>query len=198
MSRTSQYRKLIGQIKKPTVAVRVGRKVEELTDTQAYRFDELTQANARTPQPANDNPFEQARYSLQDAAFRLLLSEEDLLRQAASGKSVLYINAAGLRGRWQRLGGNGKPLESSERALCSGYLALAVSSCEDLALNGSTSAAALELPEHVDPARLDLDVKAVQELSAWGKQQKRFHLCEPECVRRDRIVLLAPLAGDSS
>lgn len=198
MSRSKPYKRILEHLMKPKVAVQVGPKVEEMTDTQAYRFVELTEANAGERRPANDNPFEQARYSLEDAAFRLMLGEDEILSRAVSGSIGLYASVAGLEGRWRQLGRPGETLESSTRTLRSGYLALTVASCKELALRGEARVSTFELPELPDPDKLELDGATLQELSAWGKQEKCFCVCEPQRVNRDDIVLMAPLTADSS
>lgn len=194
---TSPYKKILRHLKRPKVAVQVGRKVEEMTDTQAYRFVELTETDTGAPGPANDNPFEQARYSLEEAAFRLMISEEEILRRAASGSIRLYASVAGSEGRWRRPGRTGEALESSVRTLRSGYLALTESSCKELALSGGANVLTFELPDLPDPAKLDLDGETLQELSAWGQQKKCFCVCEPQRLNRNDVVLLPPLTGDS-
>ncbi len=58
MSRTDQWRKIFGQAEKDTVKVRVGDRVEDLTGTQAMRFEELTQPAQpdANPNPLRDDP----------------------------------------------------------------------------------------------------------------------------------------------
>ncbi len=58
MSRTDQWRKIFGQAEKDTVKVRVGNKFEDLTGTQAMRFEELTQPKQPDPDrnPLRDEP----------------------------------------------------------------------------------------------------------------------------------------------
>lgn len=53
MSRTDQWRKIFGYADKQKVKVRVGDKVEDLTGTQAIRFQELTEP---APPDAERNP----------------------------------------------------------------------------------------------------------------------------------------------
>ena len=58
MSRTDRWRKIFGQAEKDTVKVRVGNKFEDLTGTQAMRFEELAQPEQpdANPNPLRDNP----------------------------------------------------------------------------------------------------------------------------------------------
>ena len=53
MSRTDQWRKIFGYAEKQKINVRVGDKVEDLTGTQAIRFQELTEPS---PADAERNP----------------------------------------------------------------------------------------------------------------------------------------------
>ncbi|MCH8100478.1 MAG: hypothetical protein IIB74_08580 [Proteobacteria bacterium] len=195
MLNASRWKNIFGCVQKPTVTVQVGDTVEELTDTQAYRFEELTRGGARKAQAVYDNPLAQPRYSLEEAAFRLMTSEDAILQRAASGTVKLYANAAGLAGRWRRLDANGGSVESSLRTLRSGYLGLTVLSCNELALSGSTRVLVFEFPDISDQSALNLDVETLQELSAWSKEKKVFCLSEPWWVDRDAIVVPAPVVG---
>lgn len=195
MSGTSPYKKILRQLIKPKVSVKVGRKVEEMTDTQAYRFAELSHGDAKAARAANGNPFEQSRYSLEEAAFRLMLSEDEILERAASGAIGLYVRVAGLEGRWRRLDENGDAMASSARTLQGGYLALTASSCREFALNDAIKVSIVELPDQPVPAALELDGETLQELSAWGRGKKCFFLDRPHSVTRADVVLLAPLQG---
>lgn len=195
MSRANQWRKIFGHTEKQKV--RVGAKLEELTDTQAYRFEELTHANAGDSKTANGNPLEQSRYSLDEAAFRLMISEEDVLQRAVSGAIALFTGVAGFTGRWRRVASNGSAVESSVLTLRSGYLALTVGACRELIRHGATSVSILEFPNLSDPATAELDDETLTVLSAWGKQKKSFCVSEPQRVDRSRIVLLAPLVAPS-
>ncbi len=58
MSRTDQWRKIFGHAEIDTVKVRVGDKFEDLTGTQAMRFEELTQPAQpdANPNPLRDDP----------------------------------------------------------------------------------------------------------------------------------------------
>jgi len=191
--KVSRWKMIFGH-QKPKTPVQVGNKAEEMTDTQAYRFNELTHADRRDAMPRNDNPLDQSRYTLDEAAFRLMTDEADILQRAASGAVKLYANAAGLEGRWRRLDGKGDSVESSLRTLRSGFLELTAVSCMELASYGGTDVLVFELPDIPDPSFLDLDAETLQELSAWGSEKKCFCLGEPKRVGRDEIVLLSPLS----
>ena len=194
VSRLSQWKKIFGLSKKPKVTVQVGEKAEVMTETQAFRFDELAQTGSRATATLSDNPLEQSRYSLQDAAFRLMISEAELLRQAASGSIRLYADVTGLEGRWRRIDANGKTIESSMRSLRSGYLGLPIHLCKELALQGGINVSTFELPDLQDSSKLELDIETMRELSAWGDEKKVFFLREPILLDHGGIVLMAPLA----
>ena len=193
MPKDSRWKKIFGS-RKPTVPVRVGDKAAEMTETQAYRFDELTQSGQQDARPVNDNPLDQSRYSLADAAFRLMTDETDLLQRAAANSIKLYTDVSGLAGRWRRIDGSGDAMESSLRTLRSGYLKLGTLSCLDLAAIGSTIVSVFELPDISDPSTLELDAETLLELSAWGSEKKCFCVHEPKRVSTDEIILLAPLS----
>ena len=193
MSGTSSYKKILRHIIKPKVSVTVGRKVEEMTDTQAYRFAELSQDDATASHASDDGPFERSRYSLEEAAFRLMVSEDEILRRAESGAVRLYIHVAGFEGRWRRLDDNGAASESSLRTLQNGYLRLTASSCRELAVKKHVDLSLVELPESPVPPALAIDSETLQELSAWGGEKKCFFLRAPRRIDRDGVFLLAPL-----
>lgn len=191
--KVSQWKKIFGLSRKPKVTVQVGSKAEEMTETQAYRFDELAQSNIQERKAPSDNPLEQSRYTLEEAAFRLMTGKGDILKQAGEGLVDLYVNAAGLSGRWRRIDGDSKATESSTRALRSGYLGLTALSCKELALRGHTDVLVFELPDIRDPSKLEFDAESLQELSAWGHGKKCFCVQQPLRVDREEVVLLAPL-----
>jgi len=195
VSGTSQYKRILRQIIKPKVSVKVGRKVEEMTDTQAYRFAELSQGDTEASQAPSGNPFEQSRYSLAEAAFRLMLSEDEILERAAAGAIGLYVGVAGFEGCWRRLDENGGAMESSVRTLRRGYLRLAASSCRAFAQKHHVDVSIAELPKSPVPPALDIDSETLQELSAWGGEKKCFFLRAPRRIGRDALVLLAPLTA---
>ncbi len=193
MARPGGWKKLFGRSKKPTVEVQVGDKAEVMTETQAYRFDELAQTGNRSRDAANDNPLEQSRYSLEEAAFRLMTSEAELVQRAAAGSLPLYTNAAGLTGRWRRIDANGEVVESSVRPVKSGCLRVPVAACKELALEGSARVTVLEYPADPELADLKLEHVITLELAAWGNEKKVFCLDAPQRVDLASVVLLPPL-----
>lgn len=195
MSRAAQWKKILGYTKKPTVQVRVGERLEHLTDTQAYRFEDLTQRKAENQAGASDNPFEQSRYSLDEAAFRLMTSGESILQTAAAGSIDLFAGVAGLTGRWRHQADKRSAMDSPEFTLRSGYLALTTSACEELAVQSGTRVSTFRFPELPDPSATGLDDETLGVLSTWRDNETWFLAREPHWVDRDSIVLLAPLVS---
>lgn len=197
MSKIEHLKRILGGTGKQKVLVSVGGKDAHLTETQSYRFSELSGQREVDSQSTN-NPLEESRYALGDAAFRLLISEDQLLRKAAAGSVRLYTDAAGLTGRWQ-LGDGGDAVKSSFRALKSGFLALSTESCHELMQTGSTSVSVLDFCSNADPAATNIDNDTLETLQAWGQGHKQFYLQHPIHVDRYKVVLMAPLlASDQS
>lgn len=193
MPQDSRWKKIFGLSKKPKVEVQVGEEAHMMTETQAYRFDELAQTGSQNRVAANDNPLEESRYSLEDAAFRLMVDEAELLQKAALGSIRLYVDAAGLDGRWRRIDGNGDVIESSSRHLGSGYLSLSIASCKELALQGEANISLLELPDDADTATLNLDRETLLEMTGWGDEKKCFCLPAPRRLGAAAVFMLPPL-----
>lgn len=197
MASANRWKKIFGRPKKPKVEVQVGDTAHMMTETQAYRFDELAQTGSQNQLAANDNPLEESRYSLDEAAFRLMVDETELLQQAAAGSIRLYADAAGLTGRWRRIDGTGEVIESALRHLGSGYLSLSIASCKEMALQGRTSVSLLELPDDRDPAALNLDNETVLEMTGWGEAKKCFCLSASQHFDPGSVFLLPPLVPAS-
>lgn len=178
---------------KQKMRVWVGEKYEDMTRTQAYRFEELTQSTRPDPQLDASTAPRKTRYALAEVSDRLNVSEEHLLQQAASGSVNLYVNAGGLKGRWRRGASDGGSIVSSVQTLISGYVALTSRSCSEMANYGSINVSVLEFRCPSDPSAVDLDRETMATLSAWGDCDKYFCLREPLWVDRNKIVLLAPL-----
>ena len=193
MASTNRWKKIFSRSKKPKVEVQVGDEAHMMTETQAYRFDELAQTGSQNQLAANDNPLEESRYSLGEAAFRMMVDETELLQRAAAGSLRLYADAAGLTGRWRRINGSGEVIESSSRRLGSGYLSLSVASCNELALQGGTNVSLLELPDDCDPRALNLDNETLLEMTGWGEEKKCFCLATSQRVDTGAVFLLPPL-----
>ena len=192
MSRAAQWKKILGYTKKPSVQVRVGERLEHLTDTQAYRYENLVRRNGGGQPRASGNPFEQSRYPLGDAAFRLMISEEAILQKAAAGSLYLFTSVAGVTGHWRRQV-HGSSVDSPEQTLRSGYLALTTNACRELVAQGGTNVSTFLYPELPDPSATGLDDEILGVLSTWRHDKKWFLAREPQWADRDSVVLLAPL-----
>ena len=192
MSKIEHLKRILGRTGKQKVLVSVGGKDARMTETQSYRFSELNGQREAESQTAANNPLEESRYGIEDAAFRLFISEEQLLRMAADGSVRLYTDAAGLTGQWQR-GDGADAVKSSFRPLKSGFLALSTESCHELMETGITSVSALDFCSNADPAATNVDRDTLETLQAWGQGHKRFFLQQPILVDRDKVVLMAPL-----
>ena len=150
----------------------------DLTDTQAYRFEELSH-----PQ-LGDMILGAGGYSLDDAARHLGVDPERLLEQAARGLVHLYVAATGLTGRWQRSPADWDPSESSTQTLDAGFLALGAAACDELCRLGSTDVSILERRDRGDAPAGSPESAAVY-----------FRLEEPCWVYPRSVVLLPPLPG---
>lgn len=192
MTKIGHWKRILGGTGKQKVLVSVGGKDARMTETQSYRFSELNGQREADSKTASNNPLEESRYGLEDAAFRLLISEDQLLRKAAAGSVRLYTDAAGLTGRWQRGDGAGA-VKSSFLALKSGFLALNTASCHELMQKGFTSASVLNFCNLADPAATNIDRDTLETLQAWGRGRKQFYLQQPILVNHDKVVLMAPL-----
>ena len=198
MPKTSRWREILAHTEKPKIRVKVGGKHEDLTSTQAYRFEELTQPRAPDPRPDAGTVSAKMRYTLAEASDYLNVGERHLLQQAVFGSVSLYVNAGGLNGRWRRGASDGSSAMSPVHTLISGYLALTSRSCNEMAAIGSTRVSVLEFRCPSDSSAVDLDRETLAALSAWGDSDKHFCLLEPLRVDPNKIVLLAPLADSAT
>ena len=194
MSKIGQWKKILGHTEKEKVQVKVGPRVEELTVTQSYRFDQLSERRKAEPEPV-ENPFEQSRYTLAEASFRMLQSETQILEKAASGALTVYVNAAGLQGYWRREVSASEVSQTPPQTFISGYLALTAESCRALLDSAGTTLAVLEYRRPPEPAAANIEAVQAAALETWGSGRKRFCLTEPLYVDRKNVVLMAPLPG---
>ena len=195
MSKLQQWKKIFLPETKEKVQVLVGSKEEQLTTTQSYRFDQLQKSReADHERPAN--PFEESRYSLAEAAFRLMISEQDVLTKASTGELRLYADASGRQGCWQHLVAGRVAEQSSLQTLARGYLALAFPDCKKLEKLGHADLTVLELPSSQKLAAAGLDKRRIEELRPWGEGKVVYRLREPMRIETGDVVLLPPLGGD--
>ncbi len=193
MPKTNRWKEIFGYAEKQKTRVRVGEKYEEMTGTQAYRFEELTQPKGPGSQPKASNSLRKKRYVLAEASDRLNVSEKHLMQKAVSRSVNLYVNVGGVKGQWRRGANDSGPMLSSLQTLTSGYLALSSRSCSELAKFGNISVSVLEFHRPSDPSAVDLDRETMAALSAWGDRDLYFCLREPLWIDRNKVVLLAPL-----
>lgn len=191
MSKLSQWKKILGHSTKPKVAVQVAGKSEQMTQTQSYRFEELAAKRGDADASLDNNPLSESSYTLGDAAFRLMLSEDELLQRAAAGSVYLYVETSGLSGRWRCRAADGSVVMSSSQTLGSGLLALGCAACRDLADAETAQVTALCSTPQTHGAPPD----------AWIGEGKRggepdlFLLADPLLVSRDGVALLPPLSS---
>jgi len=197
MSRIGRWKEVFGKSEKPKMTVRTRDSFEELTDTQAYRFEELTNGSDGVRSSENENPFDQSRYSLGDVAFRLMTTELDVLGRAASGTIDLFVPVDGLAGRWRYLAPDGRATISSGMVLRSGYLALTIGACEKLAEFDNIEVEMLVFPKLADPAALGFDGETQAVLSTSGNKRISFYLTTSREIDRDGVVIMAPLVARS-
>lgn len=191
MSKAGLWKNIFGYREK--VAVDVGGKTELLTETQSYRFSELAEQNDMSPCTSYRNPLEDGRYNLSDAAFRLMISEDEVLAKADAGELRLYVDVAGTSGHWCRRDREGKVSRSSVVTIESGWLRLRTRACADLARYGRAIVRTLDLCRAADASKAGLDDKSLADLSAWGSGEKQFSPLHPLTIERDMVVLLPPL-----
>lgn len=197
MAKSQALKKFFAQAKK-TVPIKIGSKLMQFTTTQAVRLGELADRRRDAADGGPARGLDQSRYSLEDAAFRLLQSEDMLLAQAADGKQLLYVDAAGLDGRWMCRNPQGEVLQSNVQTLERGYLALIDKDARTLHSQGHCDVSILELVLPPDATAAKLPRAVMTALQAWGEHKKVFRLETPLRVERQSVVLLAPLAGASN
>lgn len=191
MSKIGLWKNIFGHREK--VAVNVGGKTELLTDTQSFRFSELTEQKDVPPRPSYSNPLEDTRYQLRDAAFRLMISEDEVLAKVVAGDLSLYADVAGTSGHWCRRDQAGNVSQSSVATIHSGLLKLRFRACEDLAKHGRAIVRTLDLCQTDDVLQTGIDNNTLANLRAWGVGEKQFTPLHPLTIERDMVVLLPPL-----
>lgn len=192
MLKIAQWKKILGHSEKQKVLVEVSGKAEVMTDTQSYRFEELTSTRDAEKSVTERNPLDDPQYKLKDAAFRLMITEDELLQKAAAGSIFLYIDTAGLQGHWQRRNADGKIHESGMKVSKSGLLALDQKTCKELAASGSAQVSILHFRPRSDLSMLNIDPDTLATLIAWGGN-RQFCLQDPMRISRDEVLLLPPL-----
>jgi len=192
MAKIDRWREIFRGNKKQKKTVKVGEKFEDMTGTQANRFEELAQHGIPDLQPDANSPGK-VHYTLAEVSEHLNVSGRQLMQQAASGSFHLFVNAAGLAGCWRRGAPEGGSMSTPVQTLVSGYLALTSRSCNGMIGLGSCNVSVLEFRCPSDPAAIELDHETMEALIAWGEDDKYFCLQEPLWVEEDKVVLIAPL-----
>ncbi|MDJ0793497.1 MAG: hypothetical protein QNI98_04560 [Woeseiaceae bacterium] len=192
MSKIGRWKNIFGHREK--VAVKVGAKTELLTDTQSYRFSEISETRDAPMHPAYQNPLNDTRYSLEDAAFRLMITEDDVLAKAAAGGLRLYVDVAGKSGHWARRDLEGNVSQSSIFTIRAGLLKLRSKACDDLAKHGRAIVRTLDLCRTNGLTTAGLDDDTLASLRAWGPGDKQFFPLHPVTIERGAVILLPPLA----
>jgi len=177
------------------VPIKVGNKTMQFTSTQAVRLNELADRRRAANDDDAAHGIEQPRYALEDAAFRLLQTEEIVMAQAADCKFPVYVDASGLEGTWMARTADGDVLKSSVQTLERGYLALMAKDVQRLMQTGECDISILEFSLPPDPSAAELPNAVVTALGCWGDAKKVFRLQQPLRVDRAMIYLMAPLAG---
>ncbi len=186
MAKAGFWKNVFGQKEEPKakkVPVDIGSSTEMLTSTQKYRFEELSDRVPVFP----------SRYSLDEAARRLKITECQVLERAANGDLSLFVDMTGTAGNWQRRDADGSICRSAETMIGSGLLKLRMESCKDLLRNGSAVVCVLDFCEVTDAASAGLDAESQLQLASWGNSRKHFSPLQPLTVERDMLVLVPPL-----
>lgn len=191
MSKIGLWKNIFGH--KEKVAVNVGGKTELLTQTQSFRFSEISEQKEVPSRPSYSNPLEDARYELSDAAFRLMISDDEVLARAAAGEMRLYVDVAGVSGHWCRRDHEGNVSQSSVATIGAGLLRLRSKACEDLSKHGRAIVRTLDLCEVADASQSSLDNNTLANLHAWGPGKKQFFPLHPLTIEPDMVVLLPPV-----
>ena len=177
---------------KEKVLVDVGGELQEMTDTQSYRFGELEKA--RRELPAQRNPLDEDRYTLESAAFRLMTSEDDVLKKAIAGRFSVYVDASGLSGHWRRRDSQGNSSQSDLATIRGGLLRLRRETLVEVKEKGRASVKALYYCAVAANTDQRLDRETRDNLHAWGPGDLKFFPVKPMTIDRGQLLLLSPLS----
>lgn len=176
---------------KEKVLVDIGGELQEMTDTQSYRFGELEKS--RRELPSRQNPLDDVRYDLESAAFRLMTSEDDVLGKAIAGRFRVYVDASGMIGQWRRRDSEGNLSQSGLASIRDGLLRLPHRSLVEVKERGRATVTALQYCEIAADTDQRLDRETRDNLHAWGLGDLQFVPAEPMIVERRQLLLLPPL-----
>lgn len=139
------------------------------------------------------SPFDKPFYTLEDASFRLMLSQNEILNKAANGRMRLYIDATGVAGRWRRRAPDGSIGESLVRTMPSGYLRLRTRACKELLETGRATVKTLDICTVVGHEKANIQEELLVDLWGWGPGDKQFFPETPIVVDKHMLILLPPL-----
>lgn len=192
MPKAGLLKSIFGQ--KEKVVVDVGGESHAMTHTQKFRFEELRESQRELDSRTYRNPLEDRRYTLDDAAFRLMLSPDELLDKAIAGKYRVYVDASGATGTWRRREPNGAVTQSEVGTIRSGVLRLRKKSLHVLKDASSTQVAVLDYCDRAANTDERLDNHTFANLQGWGPGDKQFFPIAPMVVDRGMLILLPPLS----
>lgn len=178
---------------KEKVVVDVGGKPHSMTHTQKFRFEQLKKSERELNAKTYRNPFEDSRYSLDDAAFRLMIDPSELLRKAAAGKYPVYVDVGGVTGMWRRREPNGTISESEAATIQSGVLRLRRDTIQALHSDDGTQVRVLDYCDEAANSDERLDDFTLENLRGWGPGKKQFFPAAPMIIDRSVLILLPPL-----
>lgn len=191
MSKIGLWKSVFGHREK--VPVNVGDETALLTDTQSYRFNELNESRDSLPHEGYRNPLNDAHLCLKDAAFRLMVGEDEVLARAAAGRIRVYVDVAGKAGHWCHRGREGIISQSSVGTVRSGLLKLRSKACADLAKHGRSIVRTLDFCGAISTTQSDIDDDTLANLRAWGPGDLQFLPLHPLTIDKDLVLLLPPL-----
>ncbi len=192
MPKAGLFKSIFGQ--KEKVVVDVGGTPHAMTHTQKFRFEELKESQRELNANAYKNPLEDSRYSLDDAAFRLMLSPDEVLDKAIVGKYRVYVDVSDVTGEWRRRELNGTVSQSEASTIRSGILRLRRKSLQALKDGGSAQVRVLEYCTRAAHTDQRLDNFTLANLQGWGPGDKQFFPVTPMVVDRSMLLLLPPLS----
>jgi hypothetical protein len=154
----------------PRLSVLAFDRYEEMTATQALRFEELQQAmeqeGARQIPAAPEQPW----YSMQDAGSRLGRTAKDLLAAAADKRLLCFVYARNARGYWDAASATPVPASVPD------FLVLPAGQCREVLEFGGASVRILEFHHST-------------------RNVLRYRLNEAAWVDSDTLYLQHPLPG---
>lgn len=191
MPKAGLWRSIFSQ--KEKVVVDVGGTPHSLTHTQKFRFEELKESQRELN--ANDyrNPLEDSRYTLGDAAFRLMLDPTEVLEKAVAGKYRVYVDGCGVTGHWRRREADGTVSQSEIGTIQSGVLKLRRKSIQALLETDGAQVAVFDYCSKAARTGERLDSFTLANLEGWGPGDKQFFPVAPMVVDRSMLILLPPL-----